>query len=303
MTTVPSIELRRLLARRLVRLVAALAVLGIVIASIVVAAKSQREDPGQLRATAEARRALAVQRCKAGELSVPPQAIPPGETLDQFCEQQIALPFHDPRFHLTTLSDVFAGTTVPLVLMGWLLAASFIGADWHAGTMTTQLTWEPRRVRLLLVKVAVCITVAFLATVAFQALLGLGLSAAAALRGTTEGIDRAWLLRTLGVLLRGAALAGAAAAIGFSLASVARNTAAALGVGFGYLLILENLIGALRPGWRSWFLAPNAVVLVDGRVHPEIIPRTVIEAAVVIALYGVGTVLIATTLFARRDVT
>ena len=101
MTTVPSIELRRLLARRLVRLVAALAVLGIVIASIVVAAKSQREDPGQLRATAEARRALAVQRCKAGELSVPPQAIPPGETLDQFCEQQIALPFHDPRFHLT----------------------------------------------------------------------------------------------------------------------------------------------------------------------------------------------------------
>ena len=198
---------------------------------------------------------------------------------------------------------MFAGTTVPLVLIGWLLAASFIGADWHAGTVTTQLTWEPRRVRLLLAKAAVCIAVAFLATVAFQVLLGLGLWAAAALRGTVEGTDRAWFLRTLGVLVRGGALAAVAAAIGFSLAAVARNTAAALGVGFGYLLILENLVSALRPGWRSWFFAPNAIVLVDGRAHPDIIPRTVLEAGVLVGLYAVGTVLVATGVFARRDVT
>ena len=50
------------------------------------------------------------------------------------------------------------------------------------------------------------------------------------------------------MILRGAALASVFAAIGFSIASVARNTGAALGVGFFYLLVLEQFMAALRPG-------------------------------------------------------
>src|SRR5688572_3667085 len=37
---------------------------------------------------------------------------------------------------------------LPLLLGGVLGGASVIGAEWRAGTVTTALTWEPRRLRL-----------------------------------------------------------------------------------------------------------------------------------------------------------
>ena len=40
-------------------------------------------------------------------------------------------------------------TSTFVVLLGVALAASLGGADWSAGTMTTLLTWEPRRIRVL----------------------------------------------------------------------------------------------------------------------------------------------------------
>ena len=43
---------------------------------------------------------------------------------------------------------------MPVVAAAWLLAASFVGAEWHAGTMGTLLTWEPRRLYVLGAKVA-----------------------------------------------------------------------------------------------------------------------------------------------------
>jgi hypothetical protein len=42
-----------------------------------------------------------------------------------------------------------AGTSLVLSSVGWMLGASAIGADWHAGHVTTILTWEPRRGRVL----------------------------------------------------------------------------------------------------------------------------------------------------------
>ena len=49
-------------------------------------------------------------------------------------------------YSVDDLRGTLQGTTVPLVMASWLLGASFIGAEWRAGTVTTLLTWEPRRV-------------------------------------------------------------------------------------------------------------------------------------------------------------
>ena len=46
----------------------------------------------------------------------------------------------------------------------------------------------------------------------------------------------------------------------FAVASLARNTAAALGVGFGYLVVFEMILASLRPGWARWLLVPNIAV-------------------------------------------
>ena len=53
-----------------------------------------------------------------------------------------------------------------VVLLGVLLGATLAGADWTAGTMGTLLTWEPRRVRVHLVRVLVTVVVVLVFTLA-----------------------------------------------------------------------------------------------------------------------------------------
>jgi hypothetical protein len=292
------IELQRLSARRLFRLLAVLAVIGILLAGSITLVRSHRPSPERIRQAQQA--VINGQRdCKNGQNGQNGFQPPPGQSPSQFCSQ---IGFNV-AFRLTKLTDIFKGTTVPLVLLAWLLGASFVGAEWHAGTITTQLTWEPRRTRLLAAKVAAVLLGLFAGYLVLQALLGLALVPAAVLRGTTLGIDGRWLVTTIGVLLRGGGLVSISAAIGFGLAMAARNTAAALGIGFGYLVILENLIGALREGWRSWMFAQNAVILVDGVRHPDVAPRSVLEAGLLLGTYAAAVLIVTAAVFARRDVT
>ena len=48
-----------------------------------------------------------------------------------------------------------------LLLGGVFAGAAVAGAEWRAGTITTVLTWEPRRVRLNLTRTAACGILAF----------------------------------------------------------------------------------------------------------------------------------------------
>jgi hypothetical protein len=243
-------EIRRILARRLVRLAALLALMGIVTAGLVLSFQA------------------------------------------------------DETFTLTGFSDILKGTTVPLVLASWLLGASSIGAEWRAGTVTTALTWEPRRVRLLVAKAVAATILAVVLTVTVQALLVAAMLPAAFFQGTTAGADAAWFRELVGVVVRGALLAGVGGAIGFSIAAVGRNTAFALGVGFVYLAILEgNLLGGLFPGLRRWLLVGNAIVLVSGEQNAEIVGRSVVGAGLLLAVYSIGAVMIAIAFFRARDVT
>lgn len=262
-----AVEVRRLLSRRLVRVTALLAIAGIVIGGVVTLVRSHPHAAVGFAGPAGSSGSVV-----------------------------------DPGFQLAHLTDVFKGTEVPLALVSWLLAASFVGAEWHAGTIGTLLTWEPRRLRVLAAKAVAAIAFAFVATVAFQVVLGLALIPAG-IRGTTAGIDGVWFRTTAGVVLRGAVLSSDFAAVGFSIAFVARHTAAALGVGFAYLLILEQFLAALRPGWRSWMLLPNAVVFVDGHQHLEVANRSVLGAGLLLIAYALGTLAVSGALFQRRDVT
>jgi hypothetical protein len=250
-------EIRRMLSRRLVRVVVALAVLGILIAAVVVAVKST-------------------------------------EGLSPFGI--------DRRFHLTALRGALEGTSPILIIASWLLGASFIGADWHTGTVTTLLTWEPRRGRLLLAKAAACVGVVFVLVMAVQAVLAGSLTVAAVLRGTTEGTTGPWIRSAAGIAVRVGAMSAVGAAIGFAIASVSRNTAAALGVGFGYVVVIENLVRGLRPQWTQWLLADNAVILITGRSDGLVVHRSVMQAGLLLGLYAALLVLVAVAVFRARDV-
>jgi len=298
-------ELRRVLARRMVRVLALLAVAGIAVAGVLTflnTAKVSDADMARRRQAADAR----VAACLAGgpipQVKDREAQPPPGGRTPPFCRFVVGK-VDDPRFKLTQVKGVLQGTTGPLVVVAWLIGASVIGSDWQTRTVTTVLTWEPRRVRVLLTKAAACIVVASVFFLLTEGLLYLALLPSAYLHGTTAGADGAWVNSVLGVLGRGTGLIAIAAAIGFSVASIGRNTAAALGIGFAYFLVIENVVGSFLEGFRRWLLLGNAIVLVSGKNSGgEVTGRSVVAAALYLTAVGIGLLAVATTIFRRRDV-
>jgi hypothetical protein len=207
------------------------------------------------------------------------------------------------EYDLVGLPDVLMGTSLVLVSIAWMLGASAIGADWHAGHFTTILTWEPRRGRVMLAKIAASLASVFVLSLVIQALLGAALAAAAAGTGSTAGADAAWLAESAGVALRVALLSTILAGFGFGLASAGRNTAVALGVGFGYLVIVENLVRGLRPQWTPWLLTENAgLFIVDSPIDFPLLARSTVGAGLYLAAVGAALLLLASGLFRIRDV-
>ena len=298
-------ELRRVLARRLVRVLALLAVAGIALAGVLVFLNTERISDDQLRSRRAAARGR-VEACLRGEpVEVRPGRVAevPPDQREGFCRFGPHARVDDPRFRLVRLTGILQGTTAPLVIVGWLIGASVIGADWQTRTLTTLLTWEPRRVRVLVAKALACLIVAAAFTVLAQALLAAALLPSALSHGTTAGTDGAWLRSVFGVLGRGTLLVGVATVIGFAVASIGRNTAAALGLGFAYFLVVENVVGNFLAGFRRWLLLGNAIVLVSGHDSGGDVPgRSVAVAALFLITVAGGLLLAATALFARRDV-
>jgi ABC-2 type transport system permease protein len=282
-------EVRRLAARRLVRVLALLAVLAIALAGVLTFVNT--EDVSAAELSSRQRRAEAeFEECVA-------RGVP--EERCSFAVDGV----DDPRFALSDLKGILQGTTAPLVVVAWLIGASSIGADWQSRTITTILTWEPRRPRVLLAKAAASALVACGFAVAAGMLLSAALLPSAYLHGTTAGTGGDFGRSLAGVALRGTAMVAIASTVGFAVASIGRNTAAALGIGFGYFVVFENVVGGFLEDYRRWLLLGNAIVLVSGENEGgDVFGRTVLEAGVYLAVVALVLLAGATALFRRRDV-
>jgi hypothetical protein len=84
---------------------------------------------------------------------------------------------------------------------------------------------------------------------------------------------------------------------------VARNTAAALGAGFGYTVIVENLIRGLRPRWGPWLVGENAAAFIIGGSQGLSFDRSTGEAGVILVAYTAVLLIVAMSVFRARDVT
>jgi ABC-type transport system involved in multi-copper enzyme maturation permease subunit len=208
------------------------------------------------------------------------------------------------EYDLSALPNALKGASLVLLSVGWMVGASAIGAEWHSGHLTTILTWEPRRWRVMAGKIVASLAVVFVITLVVQALLSVALAIDAAGTGSTAGADGAWLAESAGVALRVAVLSTLFAGFGFALAAAGRNTAVALGVGFGYLVIVENLVRGLRPEWAPWLLSDNAAsYLIGSSVDFPLGGRTPGEAGLYLAAWALVLLLGASGVFRTRDVT
>lgn len=207
-------------------------------------------------------------------------------------------------FDLEELPGILMATGVPLILIAWMFGASFAGAEWQKGTMTTALTWEPRRPRLFVAKIVATATAVVLIFVIQQVLLGLALTPAGLFRGSTQGIDGAWFLETAGAIGRGAIVAAVGAAIAFSVAMAGRNTGAALGFGFVYGAIAEEFLRAWKPHWAPWLFKDNAARFISAReIGFPPVDRTTAEAGLLLIAYALIFAIVSVAFFKRRDVT
>jgi hypothetical protein len=296
-----SSEWLRVRSRRLVKVLTALAVIGIVVGIGIGAVNSHRPTDDEL-AQARRRADLAVEDCIAqggyGEVE-------PGGDVEGFCRE-----FADPSLFLESspmrrsdLPELVRGSAFVAILLGLVIGASAVGASWQSGTMTTILSWEPRRVRFALVRAAVVAVACAVLVVVLFAVFAAVFWLATGLRGVTDTPPE-WGAETIETIARVAALAACASVIGGAIAMIGRNTAAALGAVFVYLAVLEGIVRGLRPAIGRFLLSDSIAAVVIGsemRLGDGSVV-TPARAAVVVAAYTLGLWAIATVAFRARDV-
>jgi ABC-2 type transport system permease protein len=300
-------ELRRIASRRLVRLTAALALIGAVLggaAAFAFSGSLSEAEYQQRVAEADARvhaQDAQIESCLRAHGVERGQEISDEVAQKCFPDENVGH-VDDPRFERSRLESILRGVTGALAVIAWGLGASLVGAEFASRGMTTLLTWEPRRGRVFIAKtIAVMLALAVFALVVLV-LVGLALWPAVAAHGAPLGAGDPTLWSLAGTVGRGVALATISAGIGFAIATIGRNTAAALGAGFAYVIVLENIVGTSLEGWRRWLLLGNVIVFVSGRSDGSDVPgRSVAGAGVFLAAVAVGSLLVAGGAFRRRD--
>ena len=193
-------------------------------------------------------------------------------------------------------------------VLAFLVGATAGGAEWAARTIEALLLWEPRRGRVLAAKIAaLALTVAVAAV--FVQLLVAGLSrAAVAGRGSMAGAGEHFWRDYVGNAATVVALAVLATLLGFAISSLTRNTGVALGVGFVYFVVIDQLLRALFDWIEPYTLVSNIGAFVDhgleiSRSDGTVMTLTTGRAGVTLVIYVAVVLGVAIALFRRRDVT
>ncbi len=294
-----SSELLRARSRRLVKVLLIIGVLGILVGVTIGAVHSSKPPAAQL-ALAEHKRAANIQTCMKGYRNIPPTLIPADS-----CATSVRDYLAEPAFDVNDIGGLLRGTSINLIVIGWLVGASLAGAEWAAGTMTTLLTWEPRRIRVLLAKLIAAIITVLVLTLALQLFLAGALWLLAATRGANMPDPGLWS-GIFGSLLRVSALAAVAGVFGMAIAMYTRSVTAAMASGFIYLAVIEGLIRGYRPGLAHYLIGDNAAAWVSGRPFrsgASGISVTPAHGAVVLLIYAAILVGAAAISFRGRDVT
>lgn len=297
-------EVLRFRSRRLVWVLAILALLGILVGVGIGAVKSHRPNLTQAQQN-DRRMAL----CLAGQGRYGSAGIPAGQARTDYCVQRLGIDNQRPaELELATLPDLLKGTSFILIVIGLVVGASAVGADWQSGTMSTLLTWEPRRVRLLLMRALVVAVSVFLLAVLLQAVLSLAFAGAASARGSTAATGAGFTHTLVGIISRVGVVAALISLVGVAVSTVGRGTSSSLGVVFVYLALVESLLHGLVPGIARWLLSLNTAIFVDGKpqdvsttgLRPEVI--TLGHASVIIIAYALILMALASVSFRNRDV-
>lgn len=311
------VEIRRLYFRRLVRIVVPLLLALVTVILVVDGYNSAKSSPAaeaayqQRRADAYDRDVAFFERESGGAEGFEP---PPKEEFlqnpdDCFGPETCSVSRKRPYVTRTKLKEFGIGVGVICAIATFLLGASAAGAEWSAGTMQSLLYWESRRVRVVFAKVLGLFAVVAVTVVAAEALFSAGAVVAGELRGTTDGLTSGVWTSHLLLVLRAVGMATFAAVLGFSVAFGTRVTAAAVGIGFIYFAVLQQLLVVWKPWLLRYMIAPVIAGWLDYGIDFEVgegrptLRLSGPRAGLTLAVYAAVMVTAATVWFRQRDVT
>jgi ABC-2 type transport system permease protein len=300
-------EFLRAASRRLVPMVLIGGLIGIVVGLGIAAANAEKPSPTDV-AQAQISYEKNVERCEQHFTG----AVPVGyDNVTDYCEQTWGPGFE--TFQLRDFAAILQGTATFVILLGVLLGASLGGADWTSNTMQTLLTWEPRRIRVFLVRALVIAVCVFVIAVFLQVVfVGIG-ALVASTRGSTAFLPGGFWKLVASTIGRVSLMATGLALIGYAVAMVGRSTVASLGAVFGYLILFEGVIAGFRPTIQGNLLVRAASVVITRQpiideVHTADFSRPVVlmnesRAWLVVGAYLVVIGALGLAIFRRRDVT
>jgi ABC-2 type transport system permease protein len=135
--------------------------------------------------------------------------------------------------------EIYYTAAIILGLFGFVIGASYVGAEWTSGGMTNLLLWRPQRAQVLGAKLGVALTGVLVMSVVYLLAWTLAFLGVAAAAGTIGNMTAANVAALVLTCVRVILLGVFGAAVGFAIASMGRHTAMALGVGIAYLLVYE----------------------------------------------------------------
>jgi ABC-type transport system involved in multi-copper enzyme maturation permease subunit len=320
-------EVHRWLARRFIRVLLVLTLVGWVTA-LVISLLSFQAPTQEGLATA---RQLQHEQIQAGtegrEQCLADPNRPAGTSAEEWCgppvtEQSVPLSMFLQPAPFSLADDAGNGAVSVAAVaaaLAFLVGGTFVGAEWSSRSMVALLFWETRRPRVMAAKLLVTTAASMVLGLAMQALwLGLA-TLLQAVAGDGVPPPGGFWSELLGAQGRGVLLTVFAGLLGFGLTNLLRNTGAATGVAFVYVAIVETAVRALRPAWQPWLLTNDAAALIlpDGltltwpgdAADPLGVPGSGIveylltngQAAVYLAVVTAVVVGVGVVLFSRRD--
>ncbi|WP_433127564.1 ABC transporter permease subunit [Micromonospora sp. CA-240977] len=331
-------ELRRLTKRRFTRYMTLLGLLVLAAVVIGVFFSNQKLDAGQYaKAEQQAEQQYQMQvrdteqqraNCERDKAA----GTPSDGRYPSDCSEMMPVPREEfqAQWYLPStfdFRDTFDETLIPfaaiLALVGFVVGASFIGAEWSTGGMMNLLLWRPKRLTVLLTKLAALLTGMLAVTLPAAVLWFAGFWAVATFRGSTEKMTSgAWQSFVL-TGVRGVVLVLVLTTIGFALASLGRHTAMALGGVVAVMVVGQFGLGILLDmagvRWAEAFLLPTymlawmtkTITLQDwdscnatfsGSCEPETLDITWQQSSVLLSVTVVVILGAALWVMRRRDI-
>jgi ABC-type transport system involved in multi-copper enzyme maturation permease subunit len=306
------VEILRLYSRRLVRVVVPLLLLLVVLIVAVDAFNTSKDSVEEYEAFRQERLEdydrVAAQREADGEEMYYSRSEVANNPNDSCWDAETCsdLGPDEPYTLRTRLPDFGKAVAVICVLAAYLIGASAAGAEWSAGTMQSILFWESRRVRVVAAKVAGLLAVIAMVVIAAEVLFTLLAMLATQARGTSAGVTGGVWSSHLLLVLRGIGIASFAAILGFSIAFATRITAAAVGVGFIYFAVLEQLVLVWKMWLAPYLIAPLLAAWLNNGLDFDEEAGIKISggrAGLTLAIYAAAMLTAATLWFRQRDVT